>query len=154
MVNNGSTARKQVFQRDHTRCKSRSRKAEVVCSDNLELRMQILQKIIFVSRWENRLTISCCSCICAIFLVYFWSTCFSSPTTPSQRSFKLFLSLISWRKDGTHWRPRGKIEACKAMLTQEKVDFRENKASCLNREHPVISYNSLCFHTSTGLSSI
>lgn len=45
----------------------------------------------------GRLTISCCSCICAIFLVYFWSTCFSSPTTPSQRSLKAFLSLISCR---------------------------------------------------------
>lgn len=48
--------------------------------------------------WWRKPTISCCSCICAIFLVYFWSTCFSSPTTPSQRSLKAFLSLISWQK--------------------------------------------------------
>lgn len=41
------------------------------------------------------LTISCCSCIWAIFLVYFWSTCFSSATTPSQRSLRAFLSLMS-----------------------------------------------------------
>ncbi len=53
---------------------------------------------LLVGKSLNPLTISCCSCICAIFLVYFWSTCFSSPTTPSQRSLRAFLSLISWRK--------------------------------------------------------
>lgn len=41
------------------------------------------------------LTISFCSSIWEIFLLYIWSTCLSSASTPSQRSVSTFLSLIS-----------------------------------------------------------
>lgn len=68
------------------------------------------------------LTISCCSCICVIFLVYFWSTCFSSPTTPSQRSLRAFLSLMSCTDTTQFW------------------ELRENRALKQLRPEPLSSY--------------
>lgn len=83
-LNKSRTARKQSHTRWSQKTQSRSSRSYwthwVIVDGNI----------------VDRLTISCCSCICAIFLVYFWSTCFSSPTTPSQRSLKAFLSLMSW----------------------------------------------------------